>query len=50
LLVIPDDAAPGTYQIVAGYYLLATGDRLPSTGASAGPGDVVLLTEIQVAE
>jgi len=49
VLVLPDDATPGTYQIVAGFYLLATGDRLPVTGASAGPGDVILLTEIQVA-
>jgi hypothetical protein len=47
-LTIPDDAAPGTYQLVAGFYLLGTGDRLATTGTDAGPGDVVLLTTLNV--
>jgi hypothetical protein len=47
-LTIPAAAAPGTYQVVAGLYLLGTGDRLPVTGADAAPGDVVLLTTLDV--
>jgi hypothetical protein len=47
-LEIPADTAPGTYQIIAGLYLLATGDRLPTRGADAGPDDVVLLTTLEV--
>jgi hypothetical protein len=49
VLSIPDDAAPGSYEVVAGFYLLGTGTRLPVTGADAGPGDAVQLTTIQVA-
>ncbi|MGD9049979.1 MAG: hypothetical protein PVF77_18140, partial [Anaerolineae bacterium] len=48
LLHIPDDAASGTYRVIAGYYLLATGERLPTSGANARPGDIILLAEIQV--
>jgi hypothetical protein len=48
VLDIPDDAEAGTYQLIAGFYQLATGDRLSATGADAGPGDVIQLTRIQV--
>jgi hypothetical protein len=47
-LKIPADAGSGTYQVVAGLYLLSTGDRLPTTGDDTGPGDVVLLTSLNV--
>jgi hypothetical protein len=48
VLAIPDDAETGIYQLVAGFYQLATVDRLPVTGADAGPGDVIVLSRIQV--
>jgi 4-amino-4-deoxy-L-arabinose transferase-like glycosyltransferase len=47
-LVVPDDAAPGTYRLLAGFYLLATEERLPVTGADAAPGSAVLLGQIVV--
>jgi hypothetical protein len=47
-LMIPADAAPGSYQLLAGLYLPASGSRLATTGADAGPGDVVLLGAFDV--
>lgn len=47
-LEIPAGTAPGTYQVLAGFYLLATGDRLPATGADASGGDAALLATIEV--
>jgi hypothetical protein len=47
-LVIPADAERGTYQLLAGLYLPATGSRLATSGADAGPDDVVLLGTLDV--
>ena len=47
-LEIPAGTAPGTYQVLAGFYLLATGDRLSVTGADASGGDAALLATIEV--
>jgi 4-amino-4-deoxy-L-arabinose transferase-like glycosyltransferase len=47
-LTIPADAPPGTYRVIAGLYLLDTGQRLPVTGADAIPGDAALLGTLDV--
>ena len=47
-LSIPADTAPGRYPIIAGLYLLATGERLPVTGADAGPARTVKLGTLVV--
>ena len=47
-IVIPDDATPGSYQVLAGFYLLETGDRLAVTGDDAWGGDAVLLGTLEV--
>jgi 4-amino-4-deoxy-L-arabinose transferase-like glycosyltransferase len=47
-LTIPSDASPGTYRVIAGFYLLDTGERLPVTGADAIPGDAVLMGTLDV--
>jgi hypothetical protein len=49
-LAIPADAGPGTYQVLAGLYLLATGDRLPVTGDDAVPGGAILLMTLDVGQ
>ena len=48
LLQIPADAEPGVYQVVGGFYLLTTGERLPTSGADALPEDAILLTALSV--
>jgi hypothetical protein len=47
-LAVPADAAPGSYRLLAGFYLLATDERLSATGADAAPGSAVLLGQIVV--
>jgi hypothetical protein len=47
-LTIPDDAAPGTYQVLAGLYLLETGDRLAASGDDSVQGDAILLRRLEV--
>jgi len=48
VLQIPADAEPGVYQVVGGLYLLTTGERLPTSGAGALPGDAVFLATLSV--
>lgn len=50
LLTIPAGAAPGRYQVLAGFYLLSTGDRLSTTGDHAVQGDAILLGSLSVEE
>jgi hypothetical protein len=45
-LAVPADAAPGVYRLLAGFYLLSTGDRLPVTGSDSVPGPAALLGQI----
>ena len=48
-LALPADTEPGEYPVVAGFYLFATGERLPVTGADATTaGDAVRLTTLVV--
>jgi hypothetical protein len=47
-LAIPGDAEPGSYQVLAGFYLLETGDRLPVAGNDAWGQDAVLLGTFEV--
>jgi hypothetical protein len=49
-LVVPDDLPPGPYPLVAGMYLLETGERLPAFDRNGErlPADAVLLTDIEV--
>jgi hypothetical protein len=49
-VAIPANAAPGRYQVLAGFYLLSTGERLPSTGNDAVQGDAILLGSLSVEE
>jgi hypothetical protein len=52
-LVMPADAPPGEYQLVAGMYLLATMERLPAVEGNTGAryaDDAVLLTTLRVGE
>jgi len=49
VLVLPADTEPGEYPVVAGFYLLATGERLPVAGADAATaGDAAHLTTLVV--
>jgi hypothetical protein len=50
MLTIPADAVPGRYQVLAGLYLLSTGDRMSTTGDHAVPGDAILLGSLSVEE
>lgn len=48
-LLIPQDTAPGEYNLVAGLYLPATGERLKVVGQGGGEaGDSVILGQIRV--
>jgi hypothetical protein len=49
-LRVPDDLTPGQYPLVAGMYLLETGERLPAFDAAGErlPADAVPLTEVEV--
>ena len=49
-LDIPVDAAPGTYQVHAGMYELATQTRLQITRAGAPSGDSIVVAELVVRE
>jgi 4-amino-4-deoxy-L-arabinose transferase-like glycosyltransferase len=48
-VLVPDDAASGTYTLIAAVYHAATGQRLAVEGAAARADDVVRLGEIVVA-
>jgi len=47
-LEIPADAEPGRYRIIAGLYVLATGERLTVVGSDAAADDAVLLGSVSV--
>jgi hypothetical protein len=49
-IVVDSDAAEGTYVLSAGFYDLATGDRLPALGESASPDREVILADVAVGE
>ena len=49
-VLVPDDIPPGRYPLVAGMYLLETGERLPAFNPEGKrlPADAVPLTEVDV--
>lgn len=47
-IALPPDLAPGDYSLVTGLYDWRDGARLPTSGADAGPGDVVLLGTVRI--
>lgn len=49
-LIVPDDLPLGDYDLVAGMYLLETGERLPAfdAGGERLPADAVPLTEVNI--
>jgi len=48
VLALPADLAPGDYRLIAGMYHWQDGARLPASGESAEPGDVVGVAVIRV--
>jgi len=48
-LVVPPEAAPGTYTLTTGLYIWETGDRLPARGVGATQDNEVELVKFSVA-
>jgi hypothetical protein len=42
------DIAPGGYTLETGFYLLETGQRLPTSGPASAPEGRIILTTVQI--
>ncbi|MFN8490305.1 MAG: DUF2079 domain-containing protein [Caldilineaceae bacterium] len=47
-LTLPTTLTPGDYRLIAGLYNWQNGQRLPVSGASVEPGDVVTIVQLRV--
>jgi hypothetical protein len=49
-IVVGSEVAPGEYTLETGFYLLETGQRLPTSGPAAAPEGRIILTTVSVVE